>query len=245
MDMEMKDRLTLIQFPTSHFCLKARMTLDWKGLRYEKKTVYPLLQGAVQKLSGQRKVPVLLVNGRAIPDTTDIALYLDERYPDPPLLPSDSALARRALLWEDWADESLSFIARDMVYARLLEHPDLIGNFLPKALRPRTPAAAKKAAARLVTGVFTAKFGIDRYQMDRAAVRLPTALSLIAGEIAETGFLVGDRLSLADIAVAAGLDPLRLVQLAGDGPMWGPLFAWADSIRQACRASGAGDKRKT
>ena len=216
------------------------MTLDRKGLVYRKQTVYPLLQGSVEKLSGQRKVPVLLVNGRAIPDSTDIALYLEERYPKPALIPRHAGHARRVLLWEDWADESLSFIARDMVYGRLLDHPGLIENFLPAKLRPRTPQPAKQVAAKLVGALFTTKFRITRYQMDRAAVRLPSALGLIAGEIEKTGYLVGKSLTLADIAVAAGLDPLRHVKLPADAPMWDSLFHWADGIREACRNSRKG-----
>src|SRR5258705_12191098 len=99
----------LIQIPFSHNCIKVRVALGLKRVAYETQDIAPMDRSAVVSASGQGLVPVLVVDGRAIADSTRILLYLDERYPDPPLVPKDPAVRAECLLLEDWAD--LAFMA--------------------------------------------------------------------------------------------------------------------------------------
>jgi glutathione S-transferase len=101
----------LHQFTLSPYCVKIRKILEFKGLAYTTAEVNPFSRGTVARISGQKRVPVLVETpadgsaGRAIADSTAIALYLDERYPDPPVYPRDPEARARVILLEDWSDE--------------------------------------------------------------------------------------------------------------------------------------------
>ena len=72
---------------------RVRIALELKGVRYEYKPVN-LLQGeqnsdAYQKVNPIGGVPTLVVDGHPICQSLAIIEYLDEKYPDPSLLPED------------------------------------------------------------------------------------------------------------------------------------------------------------
>ncbi len=95
-------------WPYSPFCMKVRAVLDYKALPYE--TVSPLAARGVLSLRGTGKVPAVEIDGTFITDSTDIAYALDERFPDPPLMPQTPFERGLMHAIEDWADESLYFL---------------------------------------------------------------------------------------------------------------------------------------
>ena len=101
--------ITFYDWPYSPFCMKVRAILDRKAFEY--KSVNPL-GSAYGKLRrrGTGKVPAVEIDGQFVTDSTDIAYALDERFPDPPLLPDDPHQRGLCHAVEDWADESLYFL---------------------------------------------------------------------------------------------------------------------------------------
>lgn len=82
--------LRLYQFATSPFCAKVRKILDYKGLACEIVEVDYLERKELLLASGQLMVPALtLENGEAIADSDQIAMRLDELYPEPTIFPPD------------------------------------------------------------------------------------------------------------------------------------------------------------
>lgn len=83
---------------------RARIALSWKGIPYEYRPVDLLRDGGEQYTAGYvaeinplSQVPVLeLEDGRRIAQSLAILEYLEERFPEPPLLPSDPWLRARA-----------------------------------------------------------------------------------------------------------------------------------------------------
>jgi glutathione S-transferase len=101
--------ITFYDWPYSPFCMKVRAILDHKGVDY--RSVNPLGPAYSRlKRRGTGKVPALEIDGAFITDSTDIAYALDERFPDPPLLPGDPHDQGLCHAVEDWADESLYFL---------------------------------------------------------------------------------------------------------------------------------------
>ena len=101
--------IVFYDWPYSPFCMKVRDILEFKGLEY--RTVNPLAARGVLKRRGTGKVPAVQIDGVFITDSTDIALALDKRFPEPPLFPSSSRERGLCQALEDWADESLYFTA--------------------------------------------------------------------------------------------------------------------------------------
>ena len=87
--------LKLYDYPRSSAAYRVRIALALKGLAYEKAEVHLLRDGgeqhgrAYRALNPQGLVPALEIDGRVLTQSMAIIEYLNERYPEPPLLPPD------------------------------------------------------------------------------------------------------------------------------------------------------------
>ena len=83
--------MTLYDAPRCPYCARTRLVLAEKGIPYE--TVVVDLANRPEWLLRSNpphgKVPVLEEDGWVLPESAVIDEYLDERYPEPPLLPAD------------------------------------------------------------------------------------------------------------------------------------------------------------
>ena len=106
--------IKLYDFAPCPFGQKVRIVLAEKSLNYELVQV-DLAKGDQRRqeflrLNPYVRVPELLDEDTVVYDSTIINEYLDDEYPDPPLLPSVgmSASRARARLFEDFADSSFT-----------------------------------------------------------------------------------------------------------------------------------------
>jgi len=232
--------MELHQFRHSAFCEKVRLVLAVKGLTATLVEVTPGLgQVELFRLSGQRQVPVLVDGGEVISDSSAIALYLEERHPEPPLLPSDPVARARVLLLEDWADTALAGGARLALLQAAARDPVLRTALLPEA----TPDPLRRLVNALPAGVIApVSEAVAEALTPSEARRLIRTLEQLTVLVARQPYLEGNRLSLADLAVAAQLSLLKFPASAGaplagrgvegiaDSPLLAPLFAWRDRI---------------
>ena len=104
----------LYQFTLSPYCIKVRRILEYKGIPFRTVEVNPFARGEVMRLSGQKRVPVLVERGEGggpdvvTADSTAIAERLDRLHPEPRLYPEDTAARGRVALLEDWSDETFA-----------------------------------------------------------------------------------------------------------------------------------------
>src|SRR5919204_6367028 len=98
----------------SHPSAAARKMLDLKRIEYELVEVLPLNQRLHLRLAGFRAgtVPALKLDGRKLQGSRAIARAVDERWPEPPLLPTDPALRARVQEAERWGEEELQPVPR-------------------------------------------------------------------------------------------------------------------------------------
>jgi maleylacetoacetate isomerase len=83
--------LALYTYFRSSAAYRVRIALNLKNLAYEPRFVH-LLKGEQQapeyrKLNPQGRIPALAANGKILTQSLAIIEYLEETYPDPPLLP--------------------------------------------------------------------------------------------------------------------------------------------------------------
>jgi glutathione S-transferase len=89
-----------------------------KGLRFE--LVQPRSPEDYGRLSPETGLlPVLEVDGLRIPDSSAILDFLDERFPEPPLVSPDPRVAREQRNLEHWIDETFSFYILRWVRAKM------------------------------------------------------------------------------------------------------------------------------
>lgn len=206
--------LELYQFELSQYSEKVRLILDFKGLDYRKVEVAPGVgQLELLRLSGQTKVPVLKDGDTIITDSTEIALYLDRKYPENPLLPHDPVQRGQCLLMEEWADESIGLKGRVALVGALNQNPSFRASILPK----ETPGLFKNLVSAVPSAMLDLLgtgigFGGDAVKEAMRGLRQDLeALTLI---LQHQPYLIGDRPTLADLAVA-GLS--MVIKVPGDG----------------------------
>lgn len=194
--------LELYQFELSHYCEKVRLILDYKGLAYKKIEVTPGVgQIDLYRMSGQRQVPVLKDGNEVIADSTAIAKYLDRKYPDRPLIPTDPK--QQALCWmmEEWADESIGLKARTAMLGAFSKDPAFRAAVLPSStpdlLKNIVRSVPSDALSILGTGI---GFGADAVKAAHEGLR--QNLEALSTLLMDQPYLTGDQPTLADFAVA-------------------------------------------
>ena len=194
--------LELYQFEASAYSEKVKLILDYKQLPYKAIEVTPGVgQVELFQLSGQRKVPVLKDGTEIIPDSTAIARYLDEKYPDRPILPTDQHQKGLCLALEDWADESLGLQGRKAMIGAFNQHPNFRTALLPAA----TPDLVKNLVGAVpgdVLSLLGMGIGFGPDNVKEATQVLKQALEALCLMLADQPYLVGDQPTLADFAVA-------------------------------------------
>jgi glutathione S-transferase len=191
----------------SHYNEKARWALDYKRVPHVRRAVLPGRHRAIaRRLTGGSTMPVLVLDGEAIGDSTRIIEALERRYPEPPLYPSESVARRRALEIEDFFDEELGPHARLLVISQMLPSGKLtLGAFFPDLTRRRRLQA--RAMFPLIRRRFIADLGIDDASVELAWAKVRAAGERFRTELQPSGYLVGDSFTVADLAVAALVAP--------------------------------------
>lgn len=106
----------------SPYCWRTRMALAHKGLAVE---TIPWRFMDRDKLapSGQARVPVIVDKGKWVHDSWKIALYLDETYPERPLMRSEAERASARLIGH-WADTKLHALIPPLAVLSIYNHID-------------------------------------------------------------------------------------------------------------------------
>lgn len=148
-----------------------------------------------------RKIPAFRDGDFAISDSSAIVHYLEAKYPAPPLIPAEPEARARTIWYEEMADTVLMSCGGKMFFNRLVS-PRFLG-------RPGDLEAADKA------------------EKDE----LPPILDYLETVVPDAGgFLVGDGLTLADIAIASPFGTLGHIQVVAEESRHPRTKAYVDSI---------------
>ena len=245
--------LELYQFELSHYCEKVRLILDYKGLEYRKLEVTPGVgQFEVFQLSGQRQVPVLKDEDTIITDSTEIAMYLDRKYPEKPIIPTEPLARGQCLLVEAWADASLGVKSQKALLGAFKQHQ----NFRAAVLPENTPDFLKNLLGNVPTELFDflgTGIGLGKEEVKEAFQGLKQDLEALTLILQHRPYLVGDEPTLADLAVGGlsiylkfpagsylnlptALKGKGIPELA-DNSAYTSFFAWRDRLYAAYRRS--------
>lgn len=194
--------IDVYQFEISPYCDKVRRCLNFKGIAFQTHEIS--MQDAVTKISKVNKIgklPAITDGDRSIGDSTDIALYLEETHPDPPLLPSDARERALCLALEDWADESLYFYELYLRFA-VSRNADKWVPVLTAKDSELVQRASRFVIPRHMKGIL-AKQGLGRKSYSQVVSDMHRHADTVVGLLEGQPWLVGQRLTLADIAVYA------------------------------------------
>lgn len=97
--------MNLLEFKASPNCLRVRMALRLKGVKVTSVEIDPLDRREVERVSGQKLVPVLVDGRKVLHDSTTILRYLDRKFPDPPLFPAAGPASAKTEILVDWTNQ--------------------------------------------------------------------------------------------------------------------------------------------
>ena len=146
------------------------------------------------------KMPALVDGDYGLADSSAIIHYLEAKYPDPPLIPADPQMRGRVIWFDEWADTMLFGCGGKMFFNRIVA---------PRFLGREGDLVVADAAER---------------------DELPPLLDYLEGVIPDSGFLVGDRLTLADISVASPFANFGHLKLAIDADRYPKVAAFTGAI---------------
>jgi len=170
----MTQPLRIIGSYVSPYVRKVLACMNLKGLAYEIDPITPFFgNDEYGQLSPLRRIPVLIDGDFSICDSSVVCAYLDDAYPDRPLLPADPKDRAKARWLEEYADTRLGDVF-------------IWGLFYQKVVRP------------LVWGEPSDEERIAR----TLAEDIPATLDYLETQLPASGFLFGG-IGLADIAIAS------------------------------------------
>jgi glutathione S-transferase len=195
----------------SHYNEKARWALDYKGIPHVRKAPTPGLHGLAAlwiTRGAQRRLPVLVMDGRRIGDSTAIIEALEAYQPDPPLYPSRPDERARALELEDFFDEQLAPAVRSIGWFHSLEDPDAVARSLFTGDPDGRSARVMRRLTPVLGPAMRRDYHVTEADAERAVEQIRTAMDRVEAEVQPSGYLAGDRFSVADLAGAALFTPL-------------------------------------
>ncbi|TKY53873.1 Glutathione S-transferase zeta class [Spatholobus suberectus] len=100
-----ENKLKLYSHWISSCSFRVRIALNLKGLPYQYEAVTTFSEPEFLKLNPIGFVPVLVDGDSVIVDSFAIIMYLEDKYPDPPLLPRD--IHKRAINFQKYIGEKV------------------------------------------------------------------------------------------------------------------------------------------
>jgi glutathione S-transferase len=169
--------LTIYGVPLSVHTRKAIITAIHKKIDYKFEVVVPVLPGQPpanwSTLSPTGLIPVLQDGDYTLGDSTAIALYLEKKHPTPAILPTTLHEYGRALFLDAYVG--------DMLWAKVV-HPLFVQTIVNPNIR---------------------KIPTDRAAVDSILTEMTPKIFGYLDQQVTGNYLVGDSLSLADLAVAS------------------------------------------
>ena len=213
----MAEPLLIIGSYLSPYVRKVLVLLELKGIAYRIDPIVPFFgDEAFERLSPLRQIPVLVDGDFVLNDSSVICQYLEERYPEPPNLQGDAPASRAAVRWlEKYADYEIAPLATLTIFRN-------------RILKPAMGQACEENDVRRAL-----------------EEKLPAHFDYLENHLDGRAFFVGERLTLADLAIASQLVNLRHAGENLDEQRWPALAAHFARMleRPAMQALLPGERR--
>ena len=214
-----QDTLTLYNFPVSTCSQKVKLTLAEKDLSFTNFEVdwrnEDHLSSWYLAINPNGVVPTLKHGTCIVIDSSVINEYLDEVFPNKPLLPREPYARAKVRSWRQYIDE---------VPTTAIRIPSFNLVILKNMKNLTEEAFAARATKRPLRKHFYQKMspsGFSQLEFDQALERLRQTLERMERALAETRWVASDEFSIADISLMptiVRLDDLGLSRLWSDLP---------------------------
>ncbi len=169
--------------PLSPFCRKIRLVLAEKKIEVELVEEKPWeARMDFLRLNPAQQVPVLRIDGLVLADSNAIFEYIEEKYPEPHLLPETAEGRAEARRLVGWFDDKF--------------HREVTANLLYERVNKKLSRSGHPSSENIKLGMKNIKLHLD----------------YIGWLMEQRRWLAGDTLTIADFAAAAHLSCLDYVK---------------------------------
>jgi glutathione S-transferase len=194
--------LTIIGNHISPFVRKVLAVCEIKQLAYQIDSIVPFYGSEkFTALSPLRRIPVLIDDDVVVNDSSTICEYLEDKWPDVPVLPRNPVARARARFLDEYADTRIADVVLWKVFGRALVAPAIFG-------APRDHDAVRAVVANEVPAILD--------QLERWAPA--------------EGFIFGATPVLADISVASHFTNFRWARQTIDAAHWPRTSGWVSRV---------------
>lgn len=174
--------IRLYHVPLSPFCRKVRLSLAEKRLEVELvEERYWERDSDFMRRNPAGKVPVLKIDGLTLSESAAICEYIEERHPEPSLMPSDPAGRHEVRRMVSWFDDKF--------------HVEVTSKLLYERVNKKITKEGYPDSKNVKAGARAIKFHLD----------------YLGQLLDQRRWLAGNALTLADFAAAAHLSALDYI----------------------------------
>jgi glutathione S-transferase len=187
----MANRVQVVGSYLSPYVRKVLVVLALKGVEYEIDPIIPFMgDDRFSAISPIRRIPVFMDGEVTLSDSTVICEYLEESYPDPPLLPAEPVQRARARWFEEYADTRMGEVLIWKLFNQFAINPFVWGTEADEAALQKT-----------------------------LENEIPQILGYLESQLPASGFLF-DHASIADIAIASPFRNAAFARFEIDRGRW-------------------------
>ena len=183
---------------------------------------------AYLKLNPNGVVPTLVHDGKPIIESSLILYYLDDAFPEPPLMPHEPQLRHRVRLYNKLIDEYVHNSCMILTFATAFR-PNFVK--MPReawlAEVNKTPLKRRAEYKRSVI-----EYGLDSEFVSDAISQHEKLLAWMAQSLQSGEYLAGSAFSNADCAVVPYIFRLELLKLAGMWERYPAIGDWWARMRE-------------
>ncbi len=205
----MNPELRLYTFSISHFSEKIRWALDAAEIPYREIRWTPVFHAPLARRKSRKRttVPIIETDTEVIQDSTAILHWLSRTRAPFPLLPEDPEPRREVLEIEKRFDEVGKHVIR-YAYGTALEHPDAVQRMWLLDAKP-LERVFLPLLFPVIKPLFRKRFRITPDAVALSRQVIDDGIAWLDGRVADgRRFLIGERLTAADLTAAALLAPL-------------------------------------
>ena len=190
-------KLTLHGVTLSPFVRKIKIIMIEKGIDHEQVMTPPSQDPEFLKISPLGKIPALVdEEGRAINDSSVMVNYLEERFPEKPVLPTDAYSRARARWFEAYSGSSFAPALVFGIFGQRIVRPFLFGE------------------------------ATDENVVKEAIESAPKFFGYLEQEIKGKEYFVDNTYGLADISIACNFINLQHANFEIDAEKFPELASW-------------------
>ena len=187
----------------SPYVRKTLFVANIKGLQYKSVPQMPFTgDEAFKKISPLGKIPALVDGDFNLADSTIICEYLDDKYPDVPVYPTEPQQRAEARWLEEYGDSKVSEVASGLFFQRVMK---------PMFLQQDTDEAV-----------------VDEILQ----TKMPAVLDYLESKVPAQGFLFGEQPMVADVAIISSFINAGIAGFTVDANQWPNVASFITRVKE-------------